>query len=76
VNRATYRTSGIEENIANLVGSVLEEQRTVDSLSLAMVEALETDAMQAEIRKMMLQSGAIIFGAVLAAYVVGRMVTK
>ena len=73
--RGTYRTTGIEKQVSNLLGDVLEEDRTVDALSSAMVEALESPVMEHKVRLLMAQSAVLVFGSVLVAYVVGRMIT-
>ena len=70
------RTGNLSDTVSDALGGILTNESTVNAMADAMVVALRKPAVQDEINKIVLRSGAVIFTSVLGAVVLSRLLIR
>jgi len=70
------KTGNISDTVSDALGGILTNESTVNAMADAMVVALRKPAVQDEINKIVLRSGAVIFTSVLGAVVISRLLIR
>ena len=66
-------TGNLTDTIADALGGIMTHRKTVDAMADAMVVAVRKPVVQAEINRILVRGGAVIFVAVLGAMAIGRV---